>query len=43
MVTNKVKSKEKEDSYNTFEDIKHIDENGNEYWYGRELQNILGR
>lgn len=25
-----------------FEDIKHIDENGNEYWYARELQHILG-
>ena len=25
-----------------FEDIKHIDENGNEYWYARELQNALG-
>ena len=25
-----------------FEDIKHIDENGNEYWYARELQNVLG-
>ena len=24
-----------------FEDIKHIDENGNEYWYARELQNAL--
>ena len=24
------------------EDIKHIDENGNEYWLARELQNILG-
>ena len=21
----------------TFEDIKHVDENGNEYWYAREL------
>ena len=25
-----------------FEDIKHIDENGNEYWYARELQIALG-
>jgi len=25
-----------------FEDIKHIDENGNEYWLARELQDILG-
>ena len=24
-----------------FEDIKHIDENGNEYWLARELQHIL--
>ena len=24
-----------------FEDIKHIDENGNEYWKARELQKIL--
>ena len=27
------------DKYNnTFEDIKHIDEYGNEYWFARELQ-----
>ena len=25
-----------------FEEIKHIDENGNEYWEARELQNMLG-
>ena len=25
-----------------FEDIKHVDEGGNEYWLARELQNILG-
>ena len=25
-----------------FESIKHIDEDGNEYWYARELQQILG-
>ena len=24
-----------------FEDIKHIDENGNEFWYARELQKVL--
>lgn len=24
-----------------FESIKHIDENGNEYWVARELQKIL--
>ena len=26
----------------TFEEIKHVDDNGNEYWYARELQQILG-
>ena len=26
----------------TFEDIKHIDEDGIEYWYARELQAVLG-
>lgn len=26
----------------TFEEIKHIDENGNEFWYGRELMTTLG-
>ena len=26
----------------TFEDIKHIDEHGNEFWEARELQRILG-
>ena len=25
----------------TFEDIKHIDDFGNEYWYARELQKVL--
>ena len=25
-----------------FESIKHIDEYGNEYWYARELQTVLG-
>ena len=24
-----------------FEDIKHIDENGIEFWYARELQSVL--
>ena len=28
-------------SNKTFEDIKHIDENGIEYWYARELQVVL--
>ena len=26
---------------NVFEDIKHIDEEGNEYWFARELQKVL--
>ena len=25
-----------------FEDIKHIDKNGDEYWLARELQDVLG-
>ena len=31
------------DKYNEslFEEIKHIDEDGNEYWSARELQNVL--
>ena len=28
-------------SNKTFEDIKHIDENGIEFWYARELQSVL--
>lgn len=34
---------EKNENYNnkTFEDIKHIDENGVEFWYARELMSIL--
>ena len=32
----------KEYTEKLFEDIKHIDENGNEYWLARELQNVLG-
>lgn len=33
----------KESNYteDTFENIKHIDENGNEFWYARELQKVL--
>ena len=27
--------------YTVFEDIKHIDENGCEIWYARELQKVL--
>ena len=26
---------------NIFEDIKHIDEYGNEYWFARDLQKVL--
>ena len=32
----------KEYTEKIFEDIKHIDEQDNEYWLARELQNILG-
>ena len=34
---------EKNNNYNsqTFEDIKHIDENGVEFWYARELMKVL--
>ncbi len=32
----------KEYTEKLFEDIKHIDENGNEFWYARELQMTLG-
>ena len=32
---------EKEYDNKTFEDIKHIDENGIEYWYARELKEVL--
>lgn len=28
-------------SRETFEEIKHIDENGTEYWYARELMRVL--
>jgi len=35
------KDKLEEINNKTFEDIKHIDENGNEHWYARELQVIL--
>lgn len=41
MVTKVVEIDKKETSYNTFEGIKHIDENGNEYWLARELQIAL--
>ena len=29
-------------SNNMFEDIKHIDDRGNEYWNARELMPLLG-
>ena len=32
----------KEYTEKDFEDIKHIDDDGNEYWLARELQNVLG-
>ncbi len=32
----------KEYTEKVFEDIKHIDELGNEYWLARESQSILG-
>ena len=31
----------KEYTERLFEDIKHIDENENEFWYARELQDVL--
>lgn len=31
----------KNEKYKTFENIKHIEENGIEYWYARELQIVL--
>ncbi len=35
-------NKTKEYTEKIFEDIRHIDENDNEYWFARELKNILG-
>jgi len=32
----------KEYTEKVFEDIKHIDKKGNEYWLARKLQNVLG-
>ena len=37
---NQLERKETYDNH-TFEDIKHINENGIEYWYARELQKVL--
>ena len=34
-------NKIKEYTKKVFENIKHVDENGNEYWLGRELQQVL--
>ncbi len=31
----------KEYTEKMFEDIKHIDENDNEYWYARKLMKVL--
>ena len=28
-------------SFNVFDDIKHVDEDGREFWYARELQRVL--
>ena len=38
-----MKQLDREEIYNgqSFEDIKHVDENGVEYWYDRELMPIL--
>ena len=36
-----MKKLENKYSNNTFENIKHIDDYGNEYWYARELQKVL--
>ncbi len=33
--------KELDNNNKSFEDIKHVDENGVEFWYARELQNVL--
>ena len=34
-------NKIKEYTEKMFEEIKHIDEYGNEYWYARELSKVL--
>ncbi len=36
-----MKNKIIETNKNMFESIKHIDENGSEYWEARELQKVL--
>ena len=42
-INKEVVMKKIEDRYtnNIFENIKHIDEQGNEYWYARELSKVL--
>jgi DNA-damage-inducible protein D len=37
----KIEGNKNEKQYKMFEDIKHIDENGVEFWYARELQILL--
>ena len=41
MCTQKVINMNKEIENKTFDEIKHIDENGIEFWYARELQLVL--
>ena len=38
---NKIEITKRQYGEKTFDDIKHVDEYGNEYWYARELQKIL--
>ncbi len=42
-MTNKITNKDTNNQYtdSIFESIKHLDENGNEFWYARELQKVL--
>ena len=37
----KMKNNVEKFTNNIFESIKHIDNYGNEYWYARELSNVL--
>ena len=39
---NKLTPSQVNDNISPFDSIKHIDENGNEFWYARELQVVLG-
>ncbi|GEM_PF-1333451 len=37
-----MKEKDMEEQHNkTFDELKHINENGNEFWYARDLQHAL--